>query len=286
MLKEVAARDISMLLLNGRLSERSYKRYKHIRTFIAGVLQTFKQIATISREDASRFISLGAVAEKVQVCGNVKTTVSGTEKGEQKDDYKKMLQLQEEKVFICGSTRTGEEEQLLKVYDFLTSSAPIVWLIAPRHIERVGEVASMLEKKDIPFQYYSRLQSGEKRYCNVVLLDTMGELAEIYSIGDYNFCGGSLVPRGGHNIVEPVKKGKPVYYGPDVSDFAEIADKLEKTGCGFRVQTAKELAELIQLHMDQPQLYRESCRQAVLFSAQQNRAVERQVAIVKGILHN
>ncbi len=285
MLKQVKA-TAKVLLLNGRISERSYRRYQYIRSFLSVPLQSFSQIAAISESDAKRFISLGALAENVQVCGNIKSSFVEPASRQGYQFYAELLQINDEKVFLCGSTHANEEKQLMQVYNALSFDKPFLLILAPRHIERIPEVSSLFKNNALSFDYFSSLQKGEERTSNVVLVDTMGDLTELYVAGDYNFCGGSLVEKGGHNIMEPIQAGKPVFYGPYVNDFSEIAERLETAECSFRVQNSEELLTLIKKFEDCPEEYQNTCRKIDMFCSRQNTAVEKQVALVENILEH
>lgn len=286
MLSMLRKRGTAAVLLNGRLSERSLGRYLYLKTFMGQLLQGFEWIATITSEDASRFARLGAAPDRIEVCGNVKSAMVKGDIPRCRDRYRKILQVEAEKVFLCGSTHSGEEEQLLPVYRRLSAQRDILWLLAPRHLERIKEVAALLLTDGLQFHYYTELKNGGKRSHSVVLVDTMGDLVDLYSAGDYNFCGGSLVERGGHNILEAVQQERPVYYGPFMNDFHQEAALLESAGCGFSVRDADQLACLLQQHDRHQEKYEQACEQArhlVLTGAE---IVEKQVNLVNDLFEN
>ena len=284
MLSMVRKSGIAAVLLNGRLSERSLGRYLYLKTFMSTLLQGFQWIATITSDDATRFACLGADADRIQVCGNVKSAMRKSDIQDRRNRYRQILQVGNEKVFLCGSTHSGEEEQLVTVYKRLCLQRDLLWVIAPRHLERIKEVAELLLQARLPFHYYTDLKNGGKRTNSVVLVNTMGDLVDLYSAGDYNFCGGSLVKRGGHNILEVVQQELPVYYGPFMNDFRQEAALLESAGCGFPVRDADQLAFLLQEHDHYPKKYNQACYQAKYLVLRGAEIVEKQIDLVKDLL--
>jgi 3-deoxy-D-manno-octulosonic-acid transferase len=193
------------------------------------------------------------------------------------------LRVHDEPVFICGSTHDGEEELLLAVYRQLAERGPFVWVLAPRHLERLETVANLMRRAGVDFDRFSQLKVNG-RTTRVVLVDTMGDLADLYAGGDYLFCGGSLVDRGGHNIIEAARWGRPVYFGPHMKDFRDAADLLVEAGGGFQADDADSLATLVFAHLDDPDCYREACASAAAAAVGQRGAVRRQVEIVLDLL--
>lgn len=291
-------RRVPMLLLNGRLSERSLKRYLRIRASMAAVLRGFHRLALLSQADKERFARLGVAEERMTVAGNIKFDLPLGNAADEVDQaneahgqgatvravHRARLGLgEQEEVLVCGSTHGGEEALLLPVFRELASAMPLVLVLAPRHLERLEEVESLLRAQNMDYEHYSRLQG--KRRVAVVLVDTMGDLADLYSAGDFLFCGGSLLPRlSGHNVMEAARWGRPVYFGPHMKDWQGAADMLRSSGGGFQVQEAAELAALIAGHAASPELYTQTCRAARETAASQRGALARQMAIVHEFL--
>jgi 3-deoxy-D-manno-octulosonic-acid transferase len=148
-------------------------------------------------------------------------------------------------VFVAGSTRGGEEDMVLDAYDRIAREFPdTVLIIAPRHIERVPEIGSLIERRGLRYQLRSDLDSDKaKRTEPVVIINTFGELFKIYSIGTIVFCGASLVPLGGQNPLEPAVWGKAVFYGPSMEDFLDAKALLEEVGAGISVSSPEMLSE-------------------------------------------
>lgn len=283
MLTEVRQAGIPMLLLNGRISQRSFRRYRRIRGFLAPLLDGFRQVAVISEADRERYAALGVPAARIWVCGNLKNDMEARSPDQVRAANRRRLGVDAERVFLCGSTHEGEEEQLLEVFRALAARGPAVWVIAPRHLERLPAVAALLRRVGMVFDLFSALAT-RGRQTNVVVVDTMGDLADLYAGGDYVFCGGSLVDRGGHNIVEAARWGRAVYFGPNMKDFQDAADTLVQAGGGFRVADAQALTALLLAHVDAPDEYATACARAADMAAGQRGAVARQARLVREVL--
>ena len=183
-------------------------------------------------------------------------------------------------ILVAGSTHTGEEELLVSLHANLNREKELLMIIAPRHLERLPSILAMLQTRGLGFHRFSMLQKGESRRYSLVLLDSLGELAGIYAVGTFVFCGGSLVPKGGHNMMEAAIWGKPVFYGPCIGDFRDAAELLESARAGFRVDTAAELEGRIREFRTTPDAYEEACRRAEEVARKQRGAARRQVEII------
>jgi 3-deoxy-D-manno-octulosonic-acid transferase len=195
-----------------------------------------------SREDAERIRLLGAPAERIQVTGNIKWDFSGPElpAGELRREFGLPEGVP---VLIAGSTSEGEEEVVLEAWSEVRSEVPdLLLVLAPRHPHRFEEVARLLGARGISFTR----RSGRPRNASpLLLLDTLGELRKVYAAGTLCFVGGSLVPRGGQNLMEPAAAGRPVLFGPRTENFEEAARLLLKTGGGYRVTDGASLASTV-----------------------------------------
>ncbi len=280
------ARRVPMVLLNGRMSERSLRCYRTIRASIAAVLQGFGQMALISQQDLERFARLGMPRERMQVAGNIKFDLpfDGDRARAIRAEHRNRLGLAtQERVLICGSTHGGEEALLLSLFTELSSAMPLVLVLAPRHLERLAEVAALLRARGIDHELYSQMQ-GQHR-ARVVLVDTMGDLADLYSAGDFLFCGGSLLPRlSGHNVMEAARWSRPVYFGPYMRDWQAAADLLLQAGGGFQAQDMAALAALIRGHAASVDSYRQACQAAGDIAAAQRGALARQLSLLDDFL--
>ena len=279
-----------LVILNGRLSERSFHRYQFAKGPMAKILACFSMISVIQQSDAKRFMSLGAEPEKVRVLGNAKYDQDIKSLApESEEQYRHWLNLQTgQPLLVAGSTHTGEEEMLLTVFQDLkkaTGMQDMVWIVAPRHLQRLPEVEAMLKQKQVPYQRLSDVKNYE-RTTDTILVDSIGDLAGIYSIASYVFCGGSLVERGGHNIMEAALFGKPVFYGPSMKDFSDAAELLESVGGGFPVSSPEALTESILYFMDHPEEYNNAGRRAREISATQQGSARKQAELVKEVLNH
>jgi 3-deoxy-D-manno-octulosonic-acid transferase len=195
--------------------------------------------------DAQRIIEIGANPERVIVTGNIKFDQSPPRIApEEKKALLETLCLHpDQPILIAGSTHKGEEEFMLKVLRRLSPEYPdLVVILAPRHLERVREVEALLKREKIAWKRRSNLRPGGKREeVAVILLDTLGELAKLYSIGTIIFMGGSMVRVGGHNILEPLFFKKPVLFGPFMDNFREISDEVIRRGAGIQIRESEEM---------------------------------------------
>ena len=283
MLTRLRRAGVPMALVNGRLSERSCRRYRHIRSTMARLLNGFASLAVITEADARRFAALGADPARIRVCGNLKYDMPADDPATTRRVSRARLGVDDETVLVCGTTHEGEEEQLLTLYRRLAERGPLVFVLAPRHLERVEAVSGLLGRAGIDCDRFSRVQAGG-RTAPAVLVDTMGDLADLYAGGDVLFCGGSLVDRGGHNIIEAARWGRPVYFGPHMKDFRDAAEMLVEAGGGFQVSDVDALATLVLAHLDDPDRYALACDRAAAAAAAQRGAVRRQVDLVCRLL--
>lgn len=256
-LRIVKKEGAKTMLANGRISERSFKRYRRTRLFWMGVLDHLDILSMIRVQDGERIIAMGANSVNVFVNGNCKfdQAVFSAEPIH-REEMKKILKVEEEnQILIAGSTHEGEEEILLRVYLRIQEKHPEVLLfLVPRHVERAGRIERLCEKygvKDVVRR--SQIDSQGRRGARIVLWDIFGELFKLYSLGTVVFCGGSLIPRRGQNILEPAAWGKVVLYGPSMEDFADARQLLESVGAGIGVRDESELLRWCLQLLDHPQ---------------------------------
>ena len=242
-IREARRRGIPLVVVNGRISPGSYKGYRVTKPFLKRVLSNIDLFCMQSKRDKERIISLGAQEEKVHTTGNVKFDGLKTEipeRGRLAGELKISLQ---DPVLVAGSTHPKEEEIILDIYQKAKEEFPDLRLIlAPRHPERIPEVEAICKSKNLLCVPRSQRITGERA---IILLDTIGELAKIYSLAAIVFVGGSLVPVGGHNILEPAALGKAPLFGPYMHNFVESARLLLEGGGGIQVRNKEELRENI-----------------------------------------
>lgn len=236
---------IPLVLANARLSDSSVHNYQKIKGLIKPLLNCFTNILTQSELDTERFLSLGALKDKVHMLGNIKFDaplhIPNSEK------YKNIrADLGTNRVFvIAASTHEGEEVLLLNAWERLKQRMPeALLLIAPRHPERFKDVYHLAS--NIGFKTVSvSEQDTLLQETEVVILDTLGELMGYYQISDYAFVGGSLVPVGGHNVLEPIALNVPVFIGPYVHNFKTICDMFQSVSAITSIQNADALMDAI-----------------------------------------
>ena len=226
LLRALAARGVPSMIANGRISDRSFRRYRLVRFFTAHMLAHVRVLAMQSEEDARRIIALGARPERVVVTGNIKSDLIPPEGGGDAL-WQRLLGLGDgEPVWVAGSTHRGEEAIVLDVYLHLRARMPTLTLVlAPRHPERVAEVERLVRERRLQPVRRSELPKSQARGA-VIIVDTVGELAQIYRVASVVFVGGSLAPTGGHNMLEPALLRKPVLFGPHTTNFRESAELL------------------------------------------------------------
>lgn len=268
---------VSTLLLNARLSEKSISSYLRYRFFFGALLRKFNIIGAISEEDRERFIEVGADPEDVVVTGNIKHDFSLPEdRSGVTQKWTGMLDIKSETdVIVCGSTHAPEEELLLPVFTMMTSeTAEQLWLIAPRHLDRLSVVSDMLAEANVSYDVLSDLKEGGRRTASLVIVDTFGDLDELFSVATFVFIGGTLTEYGGHNVLEAAKWEKVVFFGPHTSDFKDAAALLEKNGGGYRVDTAEAMkAKMESLLQDRAHLGKMQQRAGEAAAAQQGAGI-------------
>ena len=212
-------------VVNARISDRSWPGYRRARRLgiLAGVLRNVDLFLAQTAEDARRLQDIGAPAERLQVTGNLKFDVLAPDPPAIVASLRSAFQQAGAgPVVVCGSTVEEEEGLLLLAFQNVLASYPrAVMILAPRHPERFGEVARLLEQMGLRF-WRRALWGGDSLAGGVFLVDTIGELASLYALGDVAFVGGSLVARGGHNIIEPAQHGVPIIVGSHTENFRDI----------------------------------------------------------------
>lgn len=254
-LRECSLRRVPVLLVNGRISDRSFRRYSAVRWFIKASLQRFSGLCMQTSVDGERILSLGSAPERTEVCGNLKYDVKPPEGISDKVLYFRRLLGLAEDVFLvaAGSTMKDEELLVFQAFQTLKQVCPsAVLLIAPRHPERFRDVEQLLASLALRYVKRSTLEIDMVRLNpEVILLDSMGELSTLYALADVVFIGGSLVPRGGHNILEPALFAKPILFGPHMTNFKEMAEHFLRSQAAIQVADSWELASrLIELSKD------------------------------------
>ncbi len=236
---------VKTMFVNGRISVRSIKKYIMVKSLFKNVLEHVDAFSMISEDDAARIRLMGAPEERIVINGNAKydslINTAGPDNRAKIDD---LMNLNGgENVFVAGCTHNSEEEIILDVYGKICENFPeTILIIAPRHVERAGQIEKLVNDRGFLCQLRTDLDNG-KRTSPVVIIDTIGELQDIYSIASIVFCGGSLASFGGHNILEPAAWSKPVLYGPFMEDFLDAQNLLEQAGGSIQVKNGKDLSK-------------------------------------------
>jgi 3-deoxy-D-manno-octulosonic-acid transferase len=244
LIHEAHRRGTRIALVNGRISPRSFPRYRRFRRLLAGTLAEVDLFLMQGDAHAERILAMGAPPERVQVTGNLK--FDAVEPGRLPERLVKLLHGGAgplRPMWVAGSTMGGEEELVLSAFHRVRSEVPEARLvIAPRHPERFDAVAPLVEAAGFRCLRRTALDPLAWRDGEVLLLDTLGELSQLYALASVVFVGGSLVPAGGHNILEPAVAGKPVVVGPHMENFQEIADQFRAESAMVQVGSPDELA--------------------------------------------
>ncbi len=235
-------------VVNARISDRSFPRYRHWRGLLSRVLCYVDLFLAQSPEDARRLREISAPADRVHVSGNLKFDVKPPEEVEFISIARRNIAQQRiSPIIVAGSTVEGEESLILKAFERITRDYPYTLLIlAPRHKERFKAVADLLRNSQLHHHLRSLLSEGRDNTepGSVLLLDTLGELASIYALADVAFVGGSLVPRGGHNILEPAHWGVATVVGPHTENFRDIIGIFRQEDA-VRIARPEHLADVL-----------------------------------------
>jgi 3-deoxy-D-manno-octulosonic-acid transferase len=243
--RQLRRRRIPTLLLNGRLSSRSASRYRALWPLFRPIFKQFEWLAMHSEDDRQNALSVGAPPQRTLVLGSSKYDgLLQKVQPEAVGRWRDLLNINSQvPVMVGGSLRRSECIQLPEVFLQLRDKTPeLIGIIAPRHMERIQEISRRLEDRCIPFQYLTRIEAGvEHRKAQILLVDRMGALFELYALGDLIFCGGTLEPIGGHNILEPAAWGKAVFYGPNIQKVFYEHQALKAAEGSFMVEDSREL---------------------------------------------
>ncbi|HUR35943.1 MAG TPA: 3-deoxy-D-manno-octulosonic acid transferase [Vicinamibacterales bacterium] len=290
LLRACRARDIRTVVINGRISARSYPRYRLVRPLFRRVLADIDRFCMQSEEAARRIIDLGADPKRVTVTGSLKfdslpAPAAGAH-GRPRDLVLRHFRLGPSRlVLVAGSTMKPEDAAVLRAFARIRSMAPgALLIIAPRQRERFGEVERLALEEGFTVARRSNLPIDSEPRTDVVVLDTFGELAQVYQLATVAFVGGSLADYGGHNILEPAIFGKPIVFGPHMHNFREIADAFLGHTAAVQVQTERELEEVLRSLVADP-VRRASLGAAARALVDANRgAKDKTMAVVSDLL--
>lgn len=245
LLRECRRRGVKTVVVNGRISYRSYPRYRIVRPLFRRVLDHVDHFCVQGEETARRLADLGADAARITVTGSLKFDSLDLGTGSAKHRVLRFFRMSAGRpVIVAGSTLRGEEEAVIRAFNRVrTTGNSALLVIAARHPERFAEVERLCRHEGLLTVRRSGLPIDAEPRADAVILDTIGELAPLYQVATAVFVGGSLVPAGGHNILEPAVFGKPIVFGPHMQNFAEIAETFLRNGAALQVRTDRELEE-------------------------------------------
>ncbi len=289
-LKALKRKNIPAILINGRISDRSYKRYLTVKFFIKNVLKNISCFGMQSNQDVERIINIGAEKEKTKRTGNLKFEHEVKELTEDEiKGLRRSLNIKDgDEIFLAGSTHRGEDEEIIKAYlEILKEVKNTILIIAPRHLDRLSEIEGLLQKYSLAFVRKTEIKidiKGEGRVRGVILLDTIGELSTLYCIASIVFVGGSLVPVGGHNILEPALYKKPILFGHHMHNFREIAEEFKNRNACVEIKNTDEMSKEIIHILKNPEIGEELGERGFSVILENKGALERSVALISRFL--
>ena len=248
LLRSAHRRGTPTLLLSGRLSERSFKKYSSLSWFFRGVLRNYSCMGMQTEEDVDRAKKLGVDPLKIALTGNLKRMrlAKCSEYNAKASDSFDMKRKVSGHLLVAGSSHRGEEEILLNAFRSLKQRFPdFRMVLAPRHPQRFAEVERLLESSGLEFEKKSEINGRATLSQDVLFLDTLGDLEELYAVGDVAFVGGSLVDAGGHNLLEPARFRRPILFGPYMANFAGLAQEMREKGGAVEVRDEADLVREI-----------------------------------------
>jgi 3-deoxy-D-manno-octulosonic-acid transferase len=293
-LSQAHQRGVRLALVNARLSDISLRRFLKYSRYLSGIFDLYDVVAAGSPPDFYRFQRLGISPSRLHLTGNLK--------------YDRLLQSRDElrlqeflgclhgsgrapsetpgPIWLAASTHPGEEELLADAFQELLGPYPALTLVlAPRHPQRAPELARLLARRGLASQLWTALKAGrEPRTPSVVIIDTIGDLFTLYGTADVTFVGGSLVPHGGQNILEPAAWGRVPIYGPHMGNFLWARDILEEAGAGIMVSAAAALVRAVKHLLDHPQEREELGRRAQAALTPHQGASRRQARLIAGLV--
>jgi 3-deoxy-D-manno-octulosonic-acid transferase len=242
-LHEASRSGARVAVVNARISDRSFPRYRRYKPFVSRLLKHIDVFLAQTEEDARRLREIGAPAARVKVIGNLKFDIVIRETPFTTQLRGMIARVAQPPVIVAGSTVDGEEEIVVRAFSSaLPKGASGLLVLAPRHPERFDAAAQVVSRSGETMWRRSHLTGDEPLDRGVLLLDSVGELASVYSLADLAFVGGSMVPRGGHNILEPATYGKATIVGPHTENFRDIVETFRKANAVFVAQDEEDLA--------------------------------------------
>lgn len=270
---ECKKRGINLYIINGRISDSTFKSYNALKLIFKYFLSFYTGIFTQSEDDNQKFLTLGADPDSTKVMNNLKFDVKQPECVN--------FDKSGARVLLAGSTHAGEDEIVLNVYKNLKEKYPDLKLIlAPRHLTRVEDVKTLVENTGFP---YAQRSSGKSDLvdCEILILDTLGELGKMYAHSDISFIGGSFNKTGGHNPLESIVFEKPVISGPSTHNFKDIYAIIKKAEAGFVVNSEQEFFEIADKMLSDTEFYSKTVQKCEKVFKEQQGALEFVIDVIR-----
>ena len=270
---ECKKRGINLYIINGRISDSTFKSYHALKPIFKWFLSFYTGIFTQSEDDNKKFLTLGANPETSKVMNNLKFDIKRPEGiNFNKNGYR---------ILLAGSTHAGEDEIVLSVFKELKQTfSDLKLILAPRHLTRVEEVKNLIDK--FGFTYSQRsLGKNDLEDCDLLLLDTLGELGKMYEYSDISFIGGSFNKTGGHNPLESIVFEKPVISGPSIHNFKDIYGIIKQAGAGFVVSSEQEFFEIANKMLFNEDYYAQTIQNCKNIFTEQQGALQFVIDIIK-----
>lgn len=282
-LRQCSQRHIPVFMVNGRISDNSYGKYLLARRWLRRVLDEYRVLGMQSGIDADRIRAIGAPPEKVTVFGNLKYDL--TSSAGELDDVLADTLCRWQPLAVAASTAAEEEPLVLEAFRRLRQTQPdLKLLIAPRLPERFDEVGRIIESEGFTYVRRSDL-SSDTEAMDVFLLDSIGELTSVFEYATVVFMGGTLVPRGGHNVLEPARFSKPVVFGPHMENFREMACTFLDRSAALQVTDVEDLVAHVRKLLETPSLAMEMGHRARQLVEENAGATERAIAAIHAALN-
>lgn len=291
LIRETDKAGIPIIFVNGRLSDKSFRNYSKVKLFLKALLKRVHFLFVQTEIDKKRFAQLGAPENSVHVTGNMKFDMDiDLFSDESKCKLRSLLGLNADNILlVCGSTHNGEDEILISAYLNIKMKCPrIKLLIAPRHIKRSGHIRSLIEHAGgiaVKISEISSAVTGDMAKNGVFILDKIGELRFFYAIADIVFIGGSLVKKGGQNMIEAAAFSKPIIFGPYTFNFNAVVDAFIKADAAKIVYDKKTFEDIVQRLYEDDSLRNLSGKNAFNVYRSNKGATEYVVSYIKQILH-
>ncbi len=283
------AKNIPFVVINGRISDASFRGYRMVSFLLRGLLNKISLYCVQTERDRQKLLRLGLAEDKINVSGNIKFDISAPQAADHPDCRVRLGLAPVHKLLVAGSTHPGEERILLNVCRSLQGDfSDLRLLLAPRHPERSPEIEKIAAQKGFHPVCVSRIAGSPyavHQSPNIVfILDTVGELLSCYAGGDIAFVGGSLIRKGGHNILEPAALGKPVIFGPYMSNFRDIAELFLRHEAAVQVQDQAALREAIRSLLADPRRAAELGEKGKSLITQNQGATRKSLEYVRGFI--